>query len=165
MEQDLRRAQGGLTFCGVGIALFGMWGFVKAVLYNLFAASYVHDLLGKANISPELEWLIQAIWIISAFFGALLDVYVGTRAIREGRGGGKRNSVYLLIAGVLLVRNVFTPVQHLLLFSGSVTEALDLAGETTMELVQAVNLGILIFYAGRVRRLSRNAGREEHHAD
>ena len=165
MEQDLRRAQGGLTFCGVGIALFGMWGFVKAVLYNLFAASYVHDLLEKANISPELEWLIQAIWIISAFFGALLDVYVGTRAIREGRGGGKRKRVYLLVAVLLMVRNILALLQNLLLFSGPVTEVLDLAGESAMELVQAVNLAILIFYVRRVRRLSRGEKQEERHAD
>lgn len=53
MKQELRRARGSLPLCGVGIVLFGTWGFGKTVLHSLFAASYVHALLERADIDPE----------------------------------------------------------------------------------------------------------------
>lgn len=53
MKQELRRARGSLPLCGVGIVLFGTWDFGKTVLHSLFAASYVHALLERADIDPE----------------------------------------------------------------------------------------------------------------
>lgn len=165
MKQELRRARGNLTLCGVGIVLFGTWGFGKTVLYNLFAASYVHALLERADIAPELERGILVLWLIAAFLGALLDIYVGTRAMREGRGERKRRKAYLVIAALLLVGNVSAVVQNILLFSGLTTGYLDLVGQSLVELVQAVNLALLMFYAGQVRKLSRQTEQEGSHAD
>ena len=93
------------------------------------------------------------------FGGMLLYLYVGTRAVREGRTG-KRQRGYLVLAAVLLVVNVLLFIANLMAFSTSQPEPLDLIGELLQGFARAANFGAMLYAARQTRKLSLNIEKE-----
>ena len=95
----------------------------------------------------------------------LLYLYVGTRAVREGRTG-KRRRGYLVLAAALLLVNVLLFVANLMSFPEGQIDILDLTGELLQEAARSVTFGTMLHTAHQIRKLSVNREKETvGHAD
>ena len=165
MERVLRKKRSDLILSGVGTILLGGWAFVRVILSILFAANYVNRVFDFDSFAPALKPITLFLWVLIGFFGMLLYLYVGTRAVREGKTG-KRQRGYLLPAAVLLAVNVLLFFLNLLAFSETQADVLDLIGELLLGLARAANFAMLLHAAWQTRKLSRNSEREAiSHAD
>ena len=159
MERVLRKKQSDLILSGVGTILLGGWAFVRVILSILFAANYVNRVFDFDSFDPALKPITLFLWVLIGFFGMLLYLYVGTRAVREGRTG-KRQRGYLVLAAVLLVVNVLLFIANLMAFSTSQPEPLDLIGELLQGFARAANFGAMLYAARQTRKLSLNIEKE-----
>ena len=165
MERVLRKKRSELVLSGIGAILLGIWAFIKVILMILFAADYVQRAFGFDSFDPEMKAAALFPWILIGFGGMLLYLYVGTRAVREGRTG-KRQRGYLVLAAVLLVVNVLLFITNLMSFSESQAGVLNLIGELLQEFARAANFGVMLYAARQTRKLSLNREREAvGHAD
>lgn len=165
MERALRKERSDLVLSGVGTILLGIWAFVKVILSILFAGNYVHRVFDFDSFDPALKPITLFLWALMGFVGMLLYLYVGTRAVREGRTG-KRQKGYLTLAAVLLVFNALTLVLNLMSFSVTQVDALDLIGELLQGVARVANFAVLLHAARQTRKLSQNSEREAAlHAD
>ena len=165
MERVLRKKRGELILSGIGAILLGIWAFVKVILNILFAADYVHRIFDFDSFDPELKTVTLFLWVLMGVAGMLLYLYVGIRAVREGRTG-KRQRSYLVLAAMLLVVNVLLFFSNLTAFSGSQMDPLDLMGEMLQEFARAANFGAMLYAARQTRKLSLNREKEAvGHAD
>lgn len=129
------------------------------ILNILFASDYVQRVFGFDSSDPELKTVTLFLWILMGFAGMLLYLYVGTRAVREGRTGERRRG-YLVVAAVLLVVNVLLFISNLMAFSESQMDPLDLMGELLQEFACAANFGAMLHAARQTRKLSLNREKE-----
>ena len=127
MERVLRKKRSELVFSGIGAILLVICVFIKVILMILFAADYVQRAFGFDSFDPDMKAAALFPWILIGFGGMLLYLYVGTRAVREGRTG-KRQRGYLVLAAVLLVVNVLLFIANLMAFSTSQPEPFVLIG-------------------------------------
>ena len=165
MERVLRKKRGELILSGIGAILLGIWAFVKVILNILFAADYVQRVFDFDSFDPELKTATLFLWVLMGIAGMLLYLYVGIRAVREGRTG-KRQRGYLVLAAMLLAVNVLLFFSNLMAFSGSQMDPLDLMGEMLQEFARAANFGAMLYAARQTRKLSLNREREAvGHAD
>ena len=159
MERVLRKKRSELVLSGIGAILLGIWAFIKVILMILFAADYVQRAFGFDSFDPEMKAAALFPWILIGFGGMLLYLYVGTRAVREGRTG-KRQRGYLVLAAVLLAVNVLLFIANLMAFSTSQPEPLDLIGELLQGFARAANFGAMLYAARQTRKLSLNIEKE-----
>ena len=139
--------------------MLGIWAFVKVILDILFAADYLQRVFGFDSFAPELKTVTLFQWALIGFAGMLLYLYVGTRAVREGKTG-KRQRGYLVMAAVLLGVNVLLFVANLMAFPGSQTVPLDLVGELLQRFARVANFGAMLYAARQTRKLSLNREKE-----
>ena len=159
MERVLRKKRSELVLSGIGAILLGIWAFIKVILMILFAADYVQRAFGFDSFDPEMKAAALFPWILMGFGGMLLYLYVGTRAVREGRNG-KRQRGYLGPAAVLLGVNVLLFIANLMAFPRSQAVPLDLVGELLQRFARAANFGVLLYTARQTRKLSLNSEKE-----
>lgn len=165
MERVLRKNRSELILSGVGAILLGIWVFVKVILNILFAADYVQRAFDFDSFDPGLKTVTLFLWILMGFACMLLHLYVGIRAVWEGRGG-KRQRGYLVLAAVLLVVNVLLVISYLIAFSESQMDVLNLIGELLQGIARAANFGVMLYAARQTRKLSLNREKEAvGHAD
>lgn len=82
MEALKRKYQSNLIFGGVAFILFGMWTFIKMVVYVC-----VDDPFG---FKQELETEVGVIFFLVIFGAdAIIRLFIGLSAIKEGRGQTK----------------------------------------------------------------------------
>lgn len=155
MECVLRKKQSELILSGIGSILLGLWAFMKIILSILLAANYVNRTFGFDSYDPALKPLTLFLWIMFGFASMLLYVYVGTRAVREGRTG-KQTHGYLVLAVVLLSFNALLFVANLLSFGQVQDYTLYLIGELLQRFARAATFGWMLHAAHQTRKLSLN---------
>lgn len=167
MEIALRKAKSGLALSGIGSIAFGVWYFVKSILYNLFARRYLANLLGLEDIYGAVWPFLTTPWLFTSALIMALHLYVGLRAVSEGTGKQPRRGIfYLILAGALLLENGFglaSDVRTLASVDGSL---LDQVCDVMMDAVRLANMAALIYAAVQTRNLTRKAEQEAGvHAD
>lgn len=159
MERVLRKKRSELVLSGIGASLLGIWAFLKVILMILFAADYVERVFGFDSVDPERKTEELFLWVLMGFAGMLLYLYVGTRAVREGKTG-KRQRGYLVPAAVLLGVNVLLFIANLMAFPRSRAVPLDLIGELLQRFARGANFGAMLYAARQTRKLSLNREKE-----
>lgn len=166
METALRKEKSNLTLSGVGVIAFGVWFFVKTILYNLFAKSYVTHFLGLDELSSSEGATVLFLWFLLCFLGMALHLYIGLCAVSKGTGKASRHcKAYQLAAWALLMGNLMIlgfNLYQLFDVSYSVLEELC---DMVMTLVRAANLAALLRAAGRIGHLEKESTQEASHAD
>ena len=153
MERLLRKKQSELILSGIGAILLGLWAFIKVLLFILFAADYVNRAFEFDSADPGLKPITLFLWMILGFASMLLYLFVGTRAVREGRTG-KRQRGYLVLAVILLSVNVLLFVANLISFPVEQVGILDLIGEMLQQFTRAATFGEMLRVARQTRKLS-----------
>lgn len=159
IECLLRKKQSELILSGIGAMLLGLWAFIKVILSILLAADYVNRTFGFDSYDPALKPLTLFLWIIVGFASMLLYLFVGTRAVREGKTG-KQPRGYLVLAAALLTFNVLLFVANLMSIGQIQTDILDLIGELLQGLARAATFGWMLHSAHQTRKLSQNREKE-----
>lgn len=129
MEEELRRVRSDLMLSGVGLMLFGIWDFVKMLLYCLFAGDRVDQLLEVSELEPEWRIFVEAIWMFSAFVSMLLYLYVGFCAFREGKSGKLRRRGYRFLAVMGIWFGGYTMVTGVVAFVQGRMEFMELLSQ------------------------------------
>lgn len=156
MERMLRKKRSELIITGVGTILLGSWAFVKIILEIFFAADYVQSIFDFDSFDdPRVKPIMLFIWIVIGFVSMLLYLYVGIRAIREGRTG-KQHRFYIVLAAFLMSANVLFLITNLMSFSESQAAILDLIGELLLSFARAANFAVMLYAAWQTRKLSVN---------
>ena len=169
MEKALRRARSDLALSGVGSIAFGVWYFVKTVLYNLFAREYINNLFGLVGAEGIVRPVLLTLWLVLSAFIMAAHLYVGLSAVSEGTGKAHKRHpgrLYLLLAGVLLLSNGNGLIASICTFAAMEGSLLDQICDIMMETVRRANMAALIYAALRTRKLTQRAEEEAAvHAD
>ena len=153
MGRDLRKARSDLKLCGVGAIIFGVWIFLKSILYNLFAKDYMTAIMQMSDMDLSERDILALGLFVFYFIVMLVHLYVGLRSIQEANGGAKRHNFYLIVAVVLLIAD--TAIIPADIINGiETTPPFDIACELVFELVRLVNLAFLLTAAYKFRKLS-----------
>ena len=154
MGTAIRKARHELTLGGVGAIAFGIWLFIKNLMYPLFAGRYLTNTLGLDALSAAEKKAFILLWVLVGFFTMLLHLYIGLCAVSEGTGKAvRRRSVYLLLAGLLAAVSLFDLVFNLCNISSVSGSWLDWLCDVMMETVRGANLAALLRAALRTRKL------------
>lgn len=167
MEKALRKAKSDLTLSGVGSVVFGIWYFVKTILYNLFARNYLNDILGLGETDRAVRLVLAFLWLMVSALMMVLYLYVGLCAVSEGTGKSRRRKMfYLILAGALLLDNGYSLVSSLRNFDFGETSLLDQVCDVMMDAARLANMAALLRAALRTRKLTRVTEQEvSGHAD
>lgn len=166
MEQTLRKAKSDLALSGVGAAAFGVWGFAKTILYNLFAGGYVTDMFAFENISNSEKRIILILWCFTSFITMLLHLYVGLCTVFDGIGRKiHHRRLYLFLAWAVFLGNGWGLIYNLISFSSQQAPLLDRLCNVMMEAVRVANLAALLRASRRVRQLTQDERKAAEHAD
>lgn len=131
MSEDqvkLRKYEHILAISGAGVIAFGLWSIVKAVIYVIlspvsqFSQVFTEEDMAQLNIANVGEREADIALIVLILFGMVLDVllriYVGRRAISEGRFNRKRRFVYVVLAFFIAVGMLMQLVRRLVFLFG-----------------------------------------------
>ena len=168
MERALRKARSDLALSGVGSIAFGVWCFVKTILYNLFARRYIDSMLGLTGTEEMVQPVLMILWLLGSAFTMAMHLYVGLCAVSEGAGKERKRPrrLYLLLAGVLLLDNGTSLITSVCTFASAEGSVLDRVCDIMMETVRMANMAALLYAAVRTRKLTRKAEQEATvHAD
>lgn len=167
MEKALRKAKSDLTLSGIGSIAFGIWYFVKTILYNLFAQDYLNSTLGLAEMQGVVKSILLGLWLLVSAFTMVLHLYVGLCAVTEGSGKtGRLKLLYLLLAGVLLLGNGYSLITNVRFFSLTNGSLLDQLCDIMLDVVRLANMAALLYAAIQTRKLTQKAEQEASvHAD
>lgn len=160
MEKSLCKTKSDLVLSGIGSIAFGIWYFVKTILYNLFAQSYLTRTLGLEDIQGAVKPVLLGVWLFMSALIMVLYLYVGLRAVSEGTGKANKKSprrLYLFLAGVLLLNNGNGLITSVCTFAAIEGSLLDQICEIMMETVRLANMAGLIYAALRTRKLTQQA--------
>lgn len=161
MEKALRKAKSDLALSGIGSIAFGIWYFVKTILYNLFARSYLADVLGLEGTYGAARPFLLALWLFVSALIMALHLYVGQRAVSEGTGKQQRRGIfYLILAGVLLLDNGFSLASAVRTLASAEGSLLDRVCDMMMDAARLANMAALIYAAVQTRKLTRKAEQE-----
>ena len=98
-EIKLRKYKNTLSITGMGVIIFGMWNFIKLLLYCFFKFDYIEEIL-----EMKLEGGAKVVFIVFLTIFFILDIifrtYIGKNAIKESRGIKKG---YLYIVFTILI--------------------------------------------------------------
>ncbi len=159
MERELRKARSDLKLCGVGAMIFGVWVFLKSILYGLFARDYLSMLMSLKDVDLSKREITALLIYIISFFMMLPQLYVGWRAVYEAKGGVKRRSFYLIIAALILIADAaLIPAD--IIGEIDTTPPFDIVCGLVFEVMKLVNLALLLAAAYKVRKLSAKNGEE-----
>lgn len=167
MEQTLRKAKSDLALSGVGAVAFGVWFFVKTILYNLFAGSYVTDMFAFESRPDSEKRIILFLWFFLSFTVMLLHLYIGLCAFFEGIGRKIRHrKLYLFLAWATFLGNGWSLIYNFITISSRQATLLDWLCNVLMEAVRIINLAALLRASRRVRQLTLEEKKEAaKHAD
>ena len=161
MEKTLCMAKSDLVLSGIGSIAFGIWFFVKTVLYDLFARSYINNLLGLEGIDGTARPFVMGLWFFASALTMVLHLYVGLRAVSEGTGRGRRRGFfYLILAGMLLLNNGYGLVFSVHTLASMDGSLLDQICDVMMNAVRLANLAALLRSVIQTRKLTRQAEQE-----
>ena len=153
MERELRKAKSDLKLCGVGAMIFGVWLFLKSILYNLFAKDYMTSLMQINDMDLSDRNILMLGLFIFYFVVMLVHLYVGLRSVQDAGDNAKHRRFYLIVAALLLIADAaIIPAD--IINERETTPPFDLACELVFELVRVVNLAFLLAAAYKVRKLS-----------
>lgn len=167
MEKALRKARSDLTLSGIGSIAFGIWYFVKTLLYNLFARNYVDSVLNLGASQEALKPFLVGLWLFMSALTMALYLYTGLRAVSEGTGKEDRRRIfYLVVAGALLLGNGASLVSGVRDFSSTEGSLLDRGCDILLSAARLVNMAALLRAARLARKLTQNTQQEVNvHAD
>ena len=167
MEQTLRKAKSDLALSGVGAVAFGVWFFVKTILYNLFAGNYVTGMFAFESRPDSEKRVILFLWFFLSFTVMLLHLYIGLCAVFEGVGKKIRHRrLYLFLAWATFLGNRWSLIYNFISISSQQATLLDWLCNVLMEVVRIANLAALLRASRRVRQLTLEERKEAaKHAD
>lgn len=161
----MRKAKSDLTLCGVGSAVFGIWLFLKNILYLLFAGSYLSRVFAFDEGDLLQEKAAIVLWLAASFLAMLLHILIGRQAIREAKGKEGKRRFYLVLAGALLIFNAAEVAADIAAAPGA-ADYLDLFCDMMLEAARAINFAALLLAARKLRVLRREERMEAAgHAD
>ena len=160
MEQTLRKAKSDLALSGVGAVAFGVWFFVKTILYNLFAGNYVTGMFAFESRPDSEKRIILFLWFFLSFTVMLLHLYIGLCAVFEGVGKKIRHRrLYLFLAWATFLGNGWSLIYNFISISSQQATLLDWLCNVLMEVVRIANLAALLRASRRVRQLTQEEGK------
>lgn len=155
MEEELRKVRSDLVLSGVGVMLFGVWAFVKMILYCLFAKSYVNRLLELGGAEAEMRTVVILVWLFFAFISMVLYLYIGFCAFREGRSGLLRRRGYRFLAVLELLMGVYALISNGVAFFDGRMDVIELLSEVLLGVGSIGALWSLVRSTGRLRKLTK----------
>lgn len=155
MEEELREVRSDLVLSGVGVMLFGVWAFLKMILYCLFAKDYVNKLLELGGADQEARTLVMLVLLLSSFASMLLYLYIGFCAFREGRSGRLHRRGYRFLARLGLAMGIYSVAADAASFLGGRLEGMELLSGLLLGLGNISALWSLIRSAKRLRKLTK----------
>ena len=162
MDEELRKVRSDLVLSGVGVMLFGVWAFLKIILYCLFAKNYVNQFLELGGAGPEMRTLVILIWLFSAFLSMLIYLYIGFGAFREGRSGRLRRRGYRLLAGLELLMGIYALISDGAAFFDGRMGLIELLSEVLLGIGSISALWSLVRSTERLRKLTKEEEKVSH---
>ena len=167
----LRRYSDRLVVCGLGYILFGAWDTVRNGTIMILERKHIYAFLRESVVEtaqPLSEDTIRliiysvmlAFLVIFALISVLSHLFIGIRAIEEGRGR-KKTSFYLLFTTFLLIMLIASHLNMSKPATESTIPALD--NDTSlavyvMDFSMALLSVELLYSAFRARLIKRRLG-------
>lgn len=153
METALRRNQNTLVVIGQGVIAFGAYTVVRAILQLLLDPAWFIGDVAEENLRAEYTML--ALFLTVVLGGdLLLRVYIGRRAIRDGKGR-QVGTRYIVFAVLLALADVAVVITDLTSKDPYTSGLLELAVTLIADITMAVTTVELVLAALRVRKLRR----------
>lgn len=151
MEIELRRNQNTLVVIGQGVIAFGAYMVVRAILQLLLdPASFIS---GVAEEYLWVEYIMIAFFFVVIIGGdMLLRVYIGRRAIRDGKGR-RAGTRYIVFAGLLALADIAVVIMDLTSMESYTGGLLEFAVTLIADITMGVTTVELVLAALRVRKL------------
>ena len=164
METILRKQESILVSAGGGCIVFAVWNVIKALMISLSdknnpSGLFYVESTGAGGMIAQAATTIMITLVVLA-----LQIYVGRKAIKEGKGQ-RKGSFYLVVAIFFVLTQI--TIYSLVIFaisSGAVPDPASIVkpsaiGAYIVELTSFYILILLIVSAFRVRRLRRKLNR------
>lgn len=96
MDKEIRRLENNLITLGTGVIAFGVWTFLKFVIYLIFGNELDDQVTGIAKVVTII------ILLILGALDMLLRLYIGASARSQGRGK-KKSGFYIVITALMIL--------------------------------------------------------------
>ena len=159
-EIKLRKYEHLLVISGTGVIAFGLWSVIKALLamllnplsqFKSLFTDEVYDMIQEGIVSEHtIELLMAGFVFVGILADVLLRIYIGRRAIRDGRGTGGKRRVYLIWAVLVSLVLLLSLIQsfHLIFHP---EEAADIRVIRQLSVSWIVDLTSLLALAEMIR--------------
>ncbi len=167
--RTFRKNQDTLVATGNGILAFGFWGIIKTILYLIvrrkeflkeFYIPADETGLGRDQIETIIVILFFAVLVFSVLLVTWAHTYVGLHARSEGLGR-KHSSVYLFIAGILLLSSVTSVCYEIWTIAAGSEDSWDMIASLIVDLTMIITIAQMIRAARKVKAYRKTHGEAE----
>lgn len=99
VEVKLRKCETTLVNAGGGVILLAVWNVIKSIMLSISDNGEFLQVSTSTSTDFTSRVITVVSWIIGTAAVLCVQIYIGRRAIAEGRGK-KRGSGYLILAGI-----------------------------------------------------------------
>lgn len=174
MQRQLRRWQNTLVISGMAVVLFGVWSVIKVVLYFTIGQSELKkmmkwDTLGWDTLEGIIDPAVAEVLVLCFVFFFMIvacaialavRIYIGRSARAEGMGR-KKGRVYLVVAAVVMLYDIFSVFSGVNVLRAANASVLDTVVSMLVDATSAFNLGEMIVAAVWVKRLTKELSGQE----
>lgn len=161
MSAKIRKHQHTLVHSGLALILFGLWGILRLSVMIIQNGSVIAEMIPKDPILTPKQALIlvYSLVFVVAAGDLLVRLYVGIRAIQEGRGRSRRIT-YVVISVVVLALYAYSDITFFgtSLYKGLTTEAV---ATIIVDFTSCIAFWEIIFASLAIRRYRRMERREK----
>jgi len=110
-EIKLRKYESILRISGTGVVVFGLWSFVKTIIYVLFQFSYFETVLGiDFNDVDKTAFVVMLVIIM--IMDILFRLYIRKQAKKEAEGYNK-GYLYIVFAVIMVFLSINSVISYI----------------------------------------------------
>ena len=113
MERKLRRLEDTMIVCGYGVFIFGVWNFVKVLMYIIFDEEGMRHIFEMMDFDYEFRYYAYVVMIFICCIDLWIRYYVKKSAWKDAIRERRKLPVYIILAAAIAAVSIFSLQQYL----------------------------------------------------